>query len=249
MLNNLGMFAYFQGRWEEAVELYRGAGECSERAGTPGDVACADCNVGEILSDQGHLREADAYLRRAQRVWTATKEPHSVAFASLLLGRLALRDGRYRDALPLLESGMTDLHRFGVGEYKGFARALIAEAEAFAGDASRGLLLAEDELAGADPDVALLHRIAGIALLRLGRTDQAVRRLVDALDCARERGGEYDIAATVDVLAVLGVAQPEDVSERDAILARLRIVRLPRPQLDERSLGAGDGLLLSVRAS
>ena len=232
VLNNLGMFAYFEGRWDDAVELYRRGGECSERAGKPVDVAYTDCNIGEILSDQGKFGEAKAHLERAQRLWTATKELQSVAFVQLLLGRLALREGRYPDAMPLLEAGTAGLRKFGIGEYAGFARALIAEAEAFAGDPSRALAIAYQELDGAGGDPALLHRIAGIAQWRLGRTDDAKRELTAALEQARAAGAEYDIAAAVDVLAALGEEQPGDVSERDAILARLRIEWLPKPQLD-----------------
>jgi class 3 adenylate cyclase/tetratricopeptide (TPR) repeat protein len=246
VLNNLGMIAYFQGRWAEAVELYRKAGVCSERAGKPGDVAYTDCNVGEILSDQGHFREATAHLKRARRLWTATKEPPSVAFVNLLLGRLALRDGRYREALPLLEAAMADLRKFGIDAYTGFARALIAEAEAFAGDPSRALLIAEEELEGADRQLPLLHRIVGIAHYRLGRTAAAERELLIGLQVAREQAAEYDIAATVDVLAQFGSAKHAEVRERDAILALLKIQRLPNLGLDDGHLPPREDRLLRV---
>ena len=238
VLNNLGMFAYFQGRWEEAVELYRRAAACSERAGKPGDVAYGDCNIGEILSDQGHLREASTHLERARRVWTATKEPQGVAFANLLLGRLALRDDRYEDAMPLIEAGMADLRKFGVGEYAVFARAVTAEAEAFAGDAARGLAIAEEGLGEADRDLPLFCRIAGVARWRLGQRGHAKRQLLTGLQTAREREALYEIAATIDVLAAIGVAEPGALDERDAILSRLRIVRLPEPHLPVRARNA-----------
>ncbi len=233
VLNNLGMFAYFRSRWDEAVELYRRAGACSERAGKPGDVAYTDCNLGEILSDQGHLDEARAHLERARRVWTATKERQSVAFVTLLLGRVATRDRRHADAMPLLEAAMAEFRRFRIDAYAGFASALNAEAEAFAGDPSRALSIARDELNAAGRYGALLHRICGMALARLGQVDAAERELMSSLALARERGEEYDIAATVDVLDALGAAQLEDARERDAILARLQIDRLPRPLLAE----------------
>ena len=86
VLNYLGMFAYFDGRWDEAIELYRRAGEASERAGVPADAAYTDCNVGEILSDQGRLDEAAAHLERARRVWLATGELPSVAFVDAAVG-------------------------------------------------------------------------------------------------------------------------------------------------------------------
>ncbi|HWF34499.1 MAG TPA: adenylate/guanylate cyclase domain-containing protein [Solirubrobacteraceae bacterium] len=242
VLNNLGMIAYFQGRWAEAVELYGKAGACSERAGKPGDVAYTDCNVGEILSDQGRFHEATAHFERARRLWTATKEPPSVAFVNLLLGRLALRDGHYDVGLPLLEAGMAELRRFGIDAYTGFARALIAEAEAFAGDPSRGLEIAEEELRGAERHVPLLRRVAGVALCRLGRAEEATRELLSGLEIAREQLAEYEVAATVDVLDALGAAEPADVRERDAILTRLEIERLPAPRLGaERAVGAVAG--------
>ena len=81
-----------------AVELYRQAGACSERAGKPGDVAFTDCNVGEILSDQGRLEEAEIHLERARRVWTATGDGQSVAFVNVLMGRLAVLRGHTRVA-------------------------------------------------------------------------------------------------------------------------------------------------------
>ena len=75
VLNNLGMFAYFDGRWDDALELYRRARQRGERAGRPADVAFVDCNVGEILSDQGQLDEAEEHLQRARRVWSGTARP------------------------------------------------------------------------------------------------------------------------------------------------------------------------------
>jgi tetratricopeptide (TPR) repeat protein len=231
VLNNLGMFAYFEGRWDEAVELYRQAGTRSERAGKPGDAAYTDCNVGEILSDQGRLSEASAHLERARRVWTATKEPQSVAFVNLLLGRVAVRAGRHQEAMPLLRAAMADLRAFRVDAYAGFARALIAEAEAFAGHPARALSIAREEINAAGRYVPLLHRICGIALVRLGRVDAAERELMTSLAVARERGEQYDIAATIDVIDVLGSARPSDAREREAILMRLKIDQLPRPPL------------------
>ena len=139
VLNSLGLFAYFDGRWDEAVSLYERAGECSDRAGVPADRAPTDCNVGEVLSDQGRLDDAEAHLRRARRVWSATGERHAVAFVDVLLTRLAVRRGSCPDAVRTLEAAATDLHKFGADVFAGFARALIAEAHAFTGDAARAL--------------------------------------------------------------------------------------------------------------
>ena len=96
VLNNLGGIAYWDDRWDDAVDLYRRAGSCAERAGRPADAAFTDGNIGEILSDQGHLDEAEAHLQRARQVLRATGDRHWVPYADLLLARLTVRRGNYR---------------------------------------------------------------------------------------------------------------------------------------------------------
>jgi class 3 adenylate cyclase/tetratricopeptide (TPR) repeat protein len=231
VLTNLGAFAYWDGRWGDAIALYRRSAECSERAGMPGDAAYTDCNVGEILSDQGRLDEAAAHLERAHRVWTATGERQGPAFVDMLLARLALRRGDYREALPKLEAAMADLRRLRMDAHADFAHALIAEAEAFGGDPSRALVIVREELAYADEYGPLRRRVSGIALARLGRQGDAEGELVSALETARERHSDYDIAATIDVLDALGLAGRLLGREREEILSRLMIERLPTPRL------------------
>jgi tetratricopeptide (TPR) repeat protein len=231
VLNNLGGFAYFDGLWDNAIELYRRASACARRAGRPADGAYTDCNVGEILSDQGHLDEAEAHLHRAHRVWSGTGERQAVAFIDVLLARLAVRRGNCHDALPLLDAAAADLRRFRRDAYADFAQALIAEAEAFVGDASRALEIARRELGGGERQRPLLQRAAGIALARLGQTEAAREELTSALASGRERAAAYDVAATIDALDGLSSADRGMLRERDAILERLKIVRLPTPAL------------------
>lgn len=241
VLNNLGMFAYFEGRWEDAVELYRQAGACSERAGKPSDVAYTDCNVGEVLSDQGRLAEAGVHLERARRVWKATQEGQGVAFVDMLLGRLAVRDGRGEEALALLEAALADMRRFKTDADAGLARALLAEAEAFAGDPHRALAIAREQLGRDDRERPLLGRASGVALARLGQPRAAAEALAGALAVSRERQAEYDIAATIEILDALALASDEEIRERDLIVRRLHIRRLARPDLTTATSATGGG--------
>jgi class 3 adenylate cyclase/tetratricopeptide (TPR) repeat protein len=227
VLNNLGMFAYFDGRWDDALALYRRARECGERSGRPADVAFIDCNVGEILSDQGQLDAAEEHLQRARRVWSGSREAQAVAFVDVLRGRLAVRRGDLVEGLPMLERAMDTLRRFSLNAYAGFAQVLIAEAEALAGDPERALEIARTEMETADRNRPLLQRAAGIALARLGQSDAARDELDAALRSARDRHAGYDIAATIDALDALGGADAETLRERDQILDALKIVRLP----------------------
>ncbi len=231
VLNNLGMFAYFDGLWGDAVTLYRDAGRCSERAGHSSDVAYTDCNVGEILSDQGHYAEARSHLENARRVWSSTGERQGVAFVNLLLGRLALREGDYDSALPTLEQAGDELRTLGVDAYAHFAQLLVAEAEAFAGDAERALAIAERERPDTDRYLPLLQRVCGIAFARLGRHAEADVVLRAALTAAHEHESDYDVAAAIDLLELIGMAEFSQLREREDILERLRIEALPRPPI------------------
>ena len=233
VLNNLGMFAYFDGRWDDALALYRRARVRGERSGRPADVAFIDCNVGEILSDQGQLASAEEHLQRARRVWSGTREAQSVAFIDMLLGRLAVRRGDLQQGLPMIEGAMDTLRRFNMNAYADFARALVAEAEALTGDAGRALEIARAEMPSADRNRPLLERAAGIALARLGQPDAARDSLEAALKSARARRAGYDIAATIDALDRLGGADADARRERDEIIDALKIVRLPAPALVE----------------
>jgi tetratricopeptide (TPR) repeat protein len=217
--------------WDDAIALYRQARAASERAGRPADGAFTDYNVGEILADQGHFDEADGYLQRARRIWSATGERQGVAEVEMLLGRLAMRRGRYQDALPVLEAARADLRRFAMDASADLALALIAEAEAFLGDPQRALQIARQELEAGQRNRPLIERVAGIALARLGETDAAKSKLMDALASARERDAEYDIAATIDVLDALGSIDSRMLADRDEIIGRLKIARLPAPLL------------------
>jgi tetratricopeptide (TPR) repeat protein len=229
VLNNLGMFAYFDGRWDDALGLYRRSRESSDRAGTPASVARSDCNIGEILSDQGRVEESREHLERARRVWSGTGERHSVAFIDLLLARLATRSGDGGQVVTQLEAAMNELREFSMDAYADFAQALLAEAEGIGGAPERALAVAHDQLKRTDRNAPLLKRVAGIALARLGYKEAARTELIAALESARARGAEYDMAATIDVLNALGGEHADLLRERDEILSRLEIVRLPTP--------------------
>jgi hypothetical protein len=123
------------------------------------------------------------------------------------------------------------LHKSGADVFAGFARALVAEAHAFTGDAERALQVARQELETGSRHRPLLERVCGIALARLGRVDEAEEQLRISLASARKGGADYEVAATIDVLDSLGVADQGLLRDRDDIVKRLKIERLPVPAL------------------
>jgi hypothetical protein len=162
-------------------------------------------------------------------VWNTTGERPAVAFVDVLLTRLAVRRGESPGGVRTLEQAAAELRKSGADVFAGFARALVAEAHAFTGDASCALEIAGQELETSGRHRPLLERVCGIALARLGRVDQAEAQLRMSLASALKGGAAYEVAATIDVLDSIGVAGKDMLRDRDEIVKRLKIERLPRP--------------------
>jgi tetratricopeptide (TPR) repeat protein len=226
VLNTLAMLAHSRWQWGQALRLYARAGEAYERAGSQGGIAVAACNIGEILSDRGLLEQAAHHLARARRTWSANGERAAAAYASVLQGRRAARGGMIDEARKLVTDAADELRTLGEIHDLEQAEIVLAEAEALAGDASRAAASASRLLASSS-ELPWLKRVRAIACARLGQRDMAIDELVSALAVARERGALYDVAATLDVLQTLGVESDPGSSERDTILAKLGIERLP----------------------
>ena len=108
------MFAYFDGRWDEAVELYRARRRVQRARRSACRCALTDCNVGEILSDQGRLDEAeDAPAARSPHL-----ERDRRAAGRRLRGRAAGAAGGAARLVPdgvrTLEAAAAELRRSGV---------------------------------------------------------------------------------------------------------------------------------------
>ena len=146
VLNNLGIEAYFEGRWDDALDLYRRSRDAKSRAGDIANAATQSNNEAEILSDQGHLVEAEALLRDALRVWSAAGYTIGVALATSNLGRVAARAGRHDEALKLLEEAARLFARIGAGGYVDETRARVAECLALAARSDEARAVASETL-------------------------------------------------------------------------------------------------------
>jgi tetratricopeptide (TPR) repeat protein len=243
VLINLGARAYWQGRWQEAVDLYVQGGQCSERAGNAADVAFSEGNVGEILSDQGHLDDAAGRLRRAYRLSKSTGDREGAAFASMLLGRLDVRAGRPEEGIPTIRAAAEEMRQQRFDYYADCASALVAEAEALGGSADRALAIATELLTPGSRYASLLHRSRGVALARLDDRKAAIAALEQSVAAARQIGEDFELVLTLDALAAVRPLGPDERRERDEILERLGIVRLPTipgtdPAVDDEPLAA-----------
>jgi tetratricopeptide (TPR) repeat protein len=226
VMNNLGGYAYWRGEWDKAVELYERGREALERSGNTAIAALGDVNVGEILSDQGRLPDAQDCLTDAVRVFSAAGSGET-PFAEALMGRTLARQGRFEEAHAILDRAlMTEVY--------------ITEALAFEGRAEEALARGDAVLPRAEAEesfVAPLQRARGWALAQLGATDAAAVAMQASKDAAEEEGSIYEQAVTIEAIAMLGDAcggspDPETLKMARDALAKLGVVRAPLPMTE-----------------
>jgi class 3 adenylate cyclase/tetratricopeptide (TPR) repeat protein len=209
VLNNSGTFAYWQGRWDEALSLYERGRDARRRTGNEVTAAIGTSNIAEILSDQGRLKEAERLMREALRVWRAADYRAGIAFATSHLGRIASRSGNFEGALRLLEEARGRWDDLGGNTDVLETDAKIAECHLFAGNSETALELATEGLVrvkaaeGLSAMGPLLLRVKGYALMQASRLDEAAQALEESLVDARERSAEYEIGLTLEAMSRL----------------------------------------------
>jgi class 3 adenylate cyclase/tetratricopeptide (TPR) repeat protein len=238
--NNLGMFAWMEGRWDEAIELYGKGRTLRMRLGDAVDAATGTHNIAEVLSDQGRLEEADEMFRDARRVWRAADFGIGIAYVTSSLGRVASRGGEFDRSLELFADARERFADIGGTAELLDTDARVAECRVFEGDGERALALVDDTLGRARssgaPQEPLLHRLRGYALIQMGQPVAARQSLEAGLETGRARHAQYEVALTLRALSQLtelegGVPDAMADSEANAILARLGVVSLPETPL------------------
>jgi class 3 adenylate cyclase/tetratricopeptide (TPR) repeat protein len=236
--NNLGGFAYYEGRWDEALDLYEKGREARRRTGNEVSAAMGTSNIGEILSDQGRLEEADTLMREALRVWRAADYRGGVAYATSHLGRIASRSGRFEEAHRLFEEARAGYADVGANAEVIETDARIAECLVFEGRTDEAVKLVAEGLdrarseGGDAVQVPLLLRVQGYALMQASRLDEAAGALEESLRVARERSAEYEAGLTLQAQSALQhqLGEPPDAAvelEYRGIFNRLGVRSTP----------------------
>ncbi len=236
-LNNLGIYHYSEGRWDEAVECYRASREAKLHAGDPLGAAVQENNVAEVLSDQGLLAEAETLFRNMVRVSRAAHFPIGAALGTGNLGRLAARDGRFAEAHELLDDAAAAFAAIDAGRYVNETHARRAECLVLEGrhaealEAASALVEASRETPFGGLE-ALVERTIGLALHQARRPDEGRPHLFESLRIARDLRAVYEEALTLRALADTGA--PDGEAQRAAseeILAHLGVVAIPKVPL------------------
>ncbi len=240
-LQNLGMSAYFDGRWTESLEWWARAREICLQIGDPVTAAEAADNTAEVLSDQGRYDEAEELLRGSMRLWKATGDRQSFGNCLSQLGRVASRSGRSHEALELFERAKEAFTYVGAQADVDEVDARTAECLVFMGRSREALELVSATLARSGStggmSLALLERTRAIAHAQLGDREDAERSLDAALEAARSRGSAFDVALALHAQARIarvggGSPDPEDEAQERSILDGLDVVTMPDAPLD-----------------
>jgi class 3 adenylate cyclase/tetratricopeptide (TPR) repeat protein len=234
LLSNLGVACGWEGRWDEAMGYYQRAREESLKIGNRVDAELARINIAEILTDRGELDAAEKLLLELLPVWRALEFRYFLGACLSLLGRVALRAGRFDQALARF--GEARAHFVAVGAQMELfdLDARIAECRLYRGDFDMALDLAKEMLdraassKGTAKAVPLLERVRGFALLRRGDFAGARQALGAGLAAARRRRDSFEVMQTLFALIELDRCDgidppPEIVRESDAILAALKV--------------------------
>jgi class 3 adenylate cyclase/tetratricopeptide (TPR) repeat protein len=233
VLNNMGVRAYYEGAWNDALELYRRSEEAVRRAGDVLTGGHATNNRAEILLDQGHHAEAAELFEVALRTYRAARFPIGEALVQVNLGRLAAEQGRFEDSYEHFDTARTQLQALGAESFLIEADARRAQALVLEGQHADAAELACDALermeATGEVGVrsALLERLLAIAAVQ-GRTPEAAPAHFEAsLATARRLGADYEVARTLQAKLQTGFASDEEREEAEAIMARLGVASLP----------------------
>ncbi len=223
--NNVGIEAYFDGRWNDALDWYRRSGESASRVGDVVNVARAQSNEAEILSDRGQLDEARALFEQALRAWRAADYRVGIALATANLGRVMARSGQFADAHRLLEDALAQFEELGAEAFVGETQARLAECLVLEGRHKEASAALTPLLGVGSPQLAIAERLAGYAVMqsRAGFA-KAKPHFEASLAAAQAANALYEVALTLRAVAETSGVDDGGAAET---LHRLGIVSTP----------------------
>ena len=211
MNNNLGVLAYFDGRWDDALEYYRQSRDGAERVGNIVDVGFAEANIGELLVNQQRFGEAEERLADAVRVLRSTGELSMAMFAELQMARISKERGELDRAEAMLREVERESEANGFTSNVLEARLHLADCLLRTGAHEGALDQVERAMSEAGEEAAMFglteRRLRALALFGAGRPADALAVLESGIDAARDRGQPYDEALMLE--AVADIIEPD----------------------------------------
>jgi len=237
VLSNLGIHAYYEGRWEDSIAFYRGSRDVKDRAGHVVGAVIQVNNEAEILSDQGRTDEAISLFEEMLRVSRASGWAFGEGAALSNLARADARAGRFDQAHEYFDAALAAFEELSAERFIVEAKARRAECLVYEGRYKEALEVASEcrEAAAKTPVggvEALLERSIGYALHQARRPEKARPHLEESLRIARELKVQYEVALTLRAMAATNYPSNEDLgAQSDEILEQLGVVSLPNVPL------------------
>jgi tetratricopeptide (TPR) repeat protein len=233
VLNNMGVRAFYEGRWDDAVSHYLRAAEVSRRAGDVLTGGHTTTNHGELLLHRGRLEEAEELLQAGLRTYRAATFPIGEALVLVYLGHLAAEQRRFADAYALLDDASERLSALGSKSFLIEADARRAQAYVLEGRHGEAAELAQScldrmqETGEAGVRAAMLERLLALAVVQARRPEEAAPHFAESLRLGREFGADYEVARTLQAKLLTGFADDAELEEAEAIMERLGVVSFP----------------------
>ncbi len=208
LANNLGVLAFYDGRWDETLRHYRQASNASRRVGDYVGAAQFDGNIAEVLVNQGRVDEAEPLLRDATRVLRSSGSPWLASFAELQLGRVLVVRGELGAAEILLRGLVVECYQMGVPASAYEVTLHLGECLVELDRAVEALAAIDDATARHSEDMSIFEgaeaRVRARVLASLGRLEEAVAWIVRGVEVTRARTLEFDLARLLLLARELG---------------------------------------------
>jgi tetratricopeptide (TPR) repeat protein len=227
LYNNLGIAAYYAGRWEESVELYQRGYELREASGDITGSVMSLNNIGEVRSDQQRFDEAQELFATAIRRSEAAGYEMIIHAARSNLGRLFGRMGNYERARELLQQELAAFRDMDSQVFAAEAELRLLEIEEPGPETVEKArrLLADVERVGAGATVEIpARRLLAVGLHAAG-DDVAAAEIDRAISMARSEQLNFELALGLAAAAVIASAEGR---QHDADAARAEADDLAR---------------------
>jgi class 3 adenylate cyclase/tetratricopeptide (TPR) repeat protein len=237
VLNNLGIDAYYDGRWDEALDLYERSRHLRQRIGDVVGAATITNNIGEIELDQGRLEAAEQSFKESLAVFEESGYRYMAYMATGNLGTAAAHAGRAEDGRELLVASLEGFQEIGAASFVLETQARLAACEVLAGDSATAFQRATKALdaigtAGTDARIrSMLQRVGSQALLQQGDIVGAEAAVEESILIARGGHALFQLAQSLETRGRLRQARGADASADDEeateLFAKLGVMSRP----------------------
>jgi predicted ATPase/class 3 adenylate cyclase len=199
--------ANYTNRFDDAMTLLQASLTCSRDAGLPpSPLALAYLGIAALVSN--HPEDAIAHAEEALAAARAAADPYWEAYALQLLSRTCSHSGDGERGRSTADEALARARRLGNRHLIGSAL-LAAGFARVTSEPEVALELLEEcaQLRPPAPQAGALHRLRGIAHLRLGQPSEAAHALQAALPPMQESGTDFVTATVIGTAAGL-LARP-----------------------------------------